>query len=88
MLRAGTGCTTAAAVLLRAATFFASHGIVIRDVISDNAFAYRHSTDFKDAIDALVTPAAQALDPWLHHYNNERSHHGLGGKTPISRAQS
>jgi transposase InsO family protein len=45
--------TTAAGVLLRAAAFFAEHGIAIREVISDNAFAYRHSADFKDAITAL-----------------------------------
>lgn len=31
---------------------------------------------------------AAALDPWLHHYNNERNHHGIGGKPPISRVQS
>ena len=117
--------STAAAVLLRAAAFFASHGVVIREVISDNAFAYRHSVDFKDAVSALgarqlfIKPhcpwqngkverfnrtlqtewayrrpftsnaeRAQALDPWLHHYNNERTHHGIGGTTPISRVQS
>jgi transposase InsO family protein len=117
--------STAAAVLLRAAAFFASHGIVIREVISDNAFAYRHAIDFKDAVAALGarqlfikphcpwqngkverfnrtlqaewayrqpfssnTERAQALDPWLHYYNNERNHHGIGGTTPISRVQS
>ena len=113
------------AVLLRAAAFFASHGVTIREVISDNAFAYRRSTDFKDAIadlgrttavhqaalplaeresrtiqphpaDRMGLPAAlhqqrqraAALDPWLHHYNNDRNHHGIGGKPPISRVQS
>jgi transposase InsO family protein len=116
---------TAAGVLLRAAAFFASHGITIKEVISDNAFAYRHSTDFKDAIASLgarqlfIKPhcpwqngkverfnrtlqaewayrqpftsnaeRAAALDPWLHHYNNDRHHHGIEGKTPISRVQS
>jgi len=116
---------TAAGVLLRAAAFFASHGITIREVISDNAFAYRHSTDFKNAIATLGarqlfikphcpwqngkverfnrtlqaewayrqpftsnTERAAALDPWLHHYNNDRNHHGIGGKPPISRIQS
>lgn len=29
-----------------------------------------------------------ALDPWLHHYNNQRNHHGIGGKPPISRVPS
>lgn len=45
--------STAAGVLLRAAAFFASHGFTIKEVISDNAFAYRHSTDFKIAISDL-----------------------------------
>lgn len=117
--------STAAAVLLRAAAFFASHGIVIREVISDNAFAYRHSADFKDTVATLgarqlfIKPhcpwqngkverfnrtlqaewayrqpftsnaeRAAALNPWLHHYNNDRNHHGIGGKPPISRVQS
>lgn len=43
--------TTAAGVLLRAAEFFASQGIPrIERVISDNAFAYRLSSDFKNAV--------------------------------------
>jgi len=29
-----------------------------------------------------------ALDTWLDHYNNDRTHHGIGGKPPISRAPS
>ena len=42
---------TAAGVLLRAADFFAAHGITrIERVISDNAFAYRKSTAFQDAV--------------------------------------
>jgi len=116
---------TAAGVLLRAAEFFASQGITIREVISDNAFAYRRSIAFKDAIEVLgakqrfIKPhcpwqngkverfnrtlqaewayrrpydtneaRAEALDPWLDYYNNERNHHGIGGKPPISRAAS
>jgi transposase InsO family protein len=43
--------TTAAGVLIRAAEFFASCGIPkIERVLSDNAFAYRLSTDFKNAV--------------------------------------
>jgi transposase InsO family protein len=117
--------STAAGVLLRAAQFFASHGVTIREVISDNAFAYRNSLDFKDALATLgarqlfIKPhcpwqngkverfnrtlqaewayrqpftsndqRTAALDPWLHHYNNERTHHGIGGTTPLSRVQS
>jgi transposase InsO family protein len=45
---------TAAGVLLRAADFFASCGIPnIERVLSDNAFAYRLSTDFKNAVAKL-----------------------------------
>jgi transposase InsO family protein len=46
--------TTAAGVLLRAAGFFADCGIArIERVISDNAFAYRKSAAFKDAVAQL-----------------------------------
>ncbi|WP_299167922.1 IS481 family transposase [uncultured Arthrobacter sp.] len=31
------------------------------------------------------TQRTAALDPWLEHYNTERSHSALGGKPPISR---
>jgi transposase InsO family protein len=116
---------TAAGVLLRAAEFFAAHGIAIQEVISDNAFAYRHSSDFKNAIAVLgarqlfIKPhcpwqngkverlnrtlqaewayrrpyasndqRTTALAPWLDYYNNERHHHGIGGKPPISRITS
>jgi len=45
---------TAARVLLRAAEFFAACGIPrIERVISDNAFAYRRSTHFKNAVAAI-----------------------------------
>lgn len=41
---------TCAAFLRRAAAFFASHGVAIRQVISDNAKNYTLSADFKTAI--------------------------------------
>lgn len=45
---------TAAGFLTRAAAYLADQGITqIRRVISDNAFAYRHSIAFKDAVAAL-----------------------------------
>jgi transposase InsO family protein len=45
---------TCAAFLLRAAGYFASHGIPRIDrVITDNHFSYRKSTDMKNAITAL-----------------------------------
>jgi transposase InsO family protein len=31
---------------------------------------------------------AAALEPWLDYYNNERNHHGIAGKPPISRVTS
>ena len=116
---------TAAGVLLRAAHYFAACGFTVKEVISDNAFAYRHSTEFKDAVASLgarqrfIKPhcpwqngkverlnrtlqaewayrqaftsnqqRAAALAPWLDYYNNERTHHGIGGATPISRTAS
>jgi transposase InsO family protein len=113
---------TAAGVLERAAAFFAENGIPkIERVLSDNAFAYRISTAFKDAVTAIgaeqrfIKPhcpwtngkverlnrtlatewaykrkytsnhdRAAALAPWLHYYNTERIHTGIGA-TPISR---
>ena len=113
---------TAAGVLTRAAEFFARNGIpAIERVLSDNAFAYRKSVAFKDAVAqigaeqrfikphcpwtngkverlnrTLATEWAyrqiftsnqarhDALAPWLHFYNTERIHTGIGA-TPISR---
>ena len=117
--------TTAAGFLTRAAEFFAGHGIEIREVITDNAWAYRHSVDFRDTVTALgakqrfIKPhcpwqngkverfnrtlqtewayrqpfttndaRAEALAPWLAHYNTERNHDGIGGQPPISRRPS
>lgn len=116
---------TAAGVLLRAAEHFAALGVQIREVLSDNAFAYRNSRAFHDAVAAIGarqlfikphcpwqngkverfnrtlqvewayqrpfrsnTQRSAALDPWLDYYNNERTHSGIGGKTPISRLVS
>jgi transposase InsO family protein len=44
---------TCAGFLTRAGAFFASYGIAIERVMSDNAFAYRKSTAFRDAVSAL-----------------------------------
>jgi transposase InsO family protein len=116
---------TCADFLARAAEFFATHGITIREVMTDNAKNYTRSRDFQNVLadlgarHVLIRPhcpwqngkaerfnrtlqlewayrrpftstaqRAAALDPWLHHYNNERNHHGIGGKPPISRVQS
>lgn len=44
---------TCAAFLLQAAAFFASHGITVREVMTDNAMNYRLSHDFQAALAAL-----------------------------------
>jgi transposase InsO family protein len=44
---------TCAAFLLRAALFFLSHGISIREIITDNARNYTLSYDFKEAVAAV-----------------------------------
>lgn len=44
---------TCAAFLLAAAEFFAGHGIMISRVMTDNAFNYRRSNDFKAALNLL-----------------------------------
>lgn len=114
--------TTAAGFLRRAAAYFADHGISrIERVISDNAFAYRHSRDFAAALAALgakqlfIKPhcpwqngkierfnrtlatewayqrsfdsneaRADALAPWIEHYNTDRIH-TAHGQTPATR---
>ena len=44
--------TTAAGFLERAIAFYAGLGVTVQRVISDNAFAYRHSAAFRNVIDA------------------------------------
>jgi transposase InsO family protein len=57
---------TCAAFLIRAAGFFAEHGISIRQVISDNALNYTRSRDFADAIDSIGAQhiTIKAHCPW------------------------
>jgi transposase InsO family protein len=113
---------TCAGFLTRAAEFYAGHGITVRQVMSDNAWNYRLSTDFQGVIQSLGathiltkphspwqngkverfnrtmqegwayrqvftanSDRADALSPWLHHYNYDRPHTACGGKPPISR---
>ena len=42
--------STCAAFLLRAAAYFATHGITIRQVMTDNHLSYKRSNDVRDAI--------------------------------------
>ncbi|GHF27692.1 hypothetical protein GCM10011600_30540 [Pseudolysinimonas yzui] len=44
---------TCAAFLTEAAAFFASHGVSIREVMTDNAMNYRLSRDFRSALAVL-----------------------------------
>jgi len=45
--------TTCAGFLLRAAAYFAAHGVRIERVLSDNHFSYRNSSDFIEAVAAI-----------------------------------
>jgi hypothetical protein len=49
---------TCAAFITRAGTFMAGYGISVQRVMSDNAFAYRHSHAYADAVAAL-SPGAR-----------------------------
>ena len=49
--------TTCASFISRAGLFMASYGITIKRVMSDNAFAYRHSRAYADAV-ADLSPGA------------------------------
>ena len=78
--------------MTRAATYFASHGITrIERLMTDNAWAYRHS--LHEAVAQLGarhlfinnTDRAAALAPWLEYYNTRRRHTALGGQPPTSR---
>jgi transposase InsO family protein len=59
--------TTCAGFLLRAASYFAAHGISrIEEVITDNHMSYKRSYDFRDAVTALGARHLfiQAYCPW------------------------
>ncbi|WP_157429225.1 IS481 family transposase, partial [Agromyces salentinus] len=113
---------TCAAFLERAIAFYARVGVRVQRVITDNAFAYRRSAEFRAVSTvhgitqkfirphcpwtngkverlnrtfasewaysrpwASNTERAAALPTWLDHYNLDRTHLGIGGKTPIDR---
>jgi transposase InsO family protein len=113
---------TCAAFLAAAAAFFATHGIAIKRVMTDNALNYTRSHDFQAVLAGLgakhvtIRPhcpwqngkaerfnrtlqegwayrrpfasnqdRADALGPWLQHYNYARPHTACGGQPPISR---
>jgi transposase InsO family protein len=47
--------STCAAFLDRASAFFAAHGVAVQRVMTDNAFAYRHSNDWHAVLTAYGT---------------------------------
>lgn len=78
---------TAAGVLLRAAEFFTSCGIPrIERVLSDNAFAYRKSTAFKEAV-AQIGAQQRFIKPHCPWTNGkvERLNRTLGTEWAYSR---
>ena len=113
---------TCAQFLHRAAVWFRDLGVIIRRVLTDNAWAYRRSAAWAAVCSALQirrrftkpgcpwtngkaerlnrtlqtewayskawtsnADRAAALAPWVAHYNTERAHTSLEGRTPISR---
>ena len=62
--------STCAGFITRAGAFMASYGITIERVMSDNAFAYRHSRDYADAVAALSPHARRTFIkphcPWTN----------------------
>jgi transposase InsO family protein len=57
---------TCAGFLRRAGAFFAAHGIAVQRVLTDNAFAYRHSRQFQAVIAELG-----AVQRWCRPYHPE-----------------
>jgi transposase InsO family protein len=113
---------TAAGFLHRAASWFHGLGVIIRRVLTDNAWCYRRGAAWAAVCSALqirrrfIKPhcpwtngkaerfnrtlqnewaytkpwinnddRTAALAVWLNHYNTERAHTSLGGRTPTSR---
>lgn len=58
--------TTCATFMADAAAFFASHGVRIRQVMTDNALAYRRSRAFRNALAALTATHVliRPRSPW------------------------
>lgn len=77
---AGTSGTTAAGALERAIAFYATLGVKVerlnRTLATEWAYARAWTSN---------TARAAALPTWLDHYNLDRRHLGIGGRTPIDR---
>ena len=78
---------TAAGVLERALAFYASLGVRVERVISDNAFAYRHSTAFRAVIDAhgITQKFIRPHCPWTNG-KVERLNRTLAAEWAYARA--
>ena len=113
---------TAAGFFARALDEFATQGITVREVMTDNHWTYTRSASLAELLaerqikHRLIRPhcpwqngkverfnrtlqiewayrqvfttntdRANALAPWLEHYNTHRRHSALGGRPPISR---
>ena len=109
----------------RALAFYASHGIVVKRLMTDNAWAYTkskklarllrkrkiahklikprrpqtngkverfHQTMAREWGYGLIYASSEhrrrALPYWLEHYNEQRPHSALGGRSPISRVHN
>ncbi len=81
--------TTAATFLARAAAFYATHGIRIERLISDNAFAYRNSRAFKATVADLgiVQRFIRPHCPWTNG-KVERLNRTLASEWAYSRVWS
>lgn len=113
---------TCASFLMNAAAFFRRNGVIVRQVMTDNALAYATSSSFRKALITIRadhvlirahcpwqngkverfnrtmqeewayrhpftsnTARADALAPFLEHYNYARPHTACGGQPPITR---
>lgn len=78
---------TCAGFLLRAAAYFAGHGVRIERVLTDNHFSYRKSTDFIEAV-AAIGARQKFIKPHCPWQNGkvERYNRTLAGEWAYVRA--
>ncbi len=90
---------TAIAFWRRAQAFFASHGITVERVLTDNGSCYKSKLFTRTLTAASIThkhirpytsnsERTEALAGFLHTYTHHRSHTALGGKPPVSRVNN
>jgi hypothetical protein len=69
---------TTAEFFARAIEFFASHGVTIERVMTDNAWSYRHGTAFASSSPSTRSPTS----------SSDRTAHGRTGKSSASTGHS